>query len=331
MDNYASGTWARISKSKKNFVCCNSDHDLGSGGPQACQAGKKVQGFSYTYSGDGEPFKYIETGGHSCSCDAQPSTLDRVLDFEKYEWQPSVCQIKPFDAIRFCSMLNNRRILFVGDSTAQQAGSTLMNMIRAGNADGHGCSKDVQVRLTDTFGMWDDRSHDDQDHIWKSSDLDLEKPVFEFEDALRMSTKDDVVILSTGPHWDDEKKYRNMLISIAEKIQTRRGHIDPPVILWKTISGAGCSSPGIVNGEYWLDSDEAAFYSWNKFPLYDAMAAAAMQSMTPPVPIINVSMLYQRGDAHPGTFGKGDCLHFCTPGPLDVIAPILQHVLREVL
>merc|ERR1711920_310943 len=115
-----------------------------------------------------------------------------------------------------------------------------------------------------------------------------------------------------------------MLNYVASGIREKTAHQKGPTYLWKTISGAGCGPIGSITLP-----DTA--YSWNKFPKYDDMAGATMSSIG--VPIVNVSMLYQRGDAHPGSDahpGK-DCLHFCAPGPLEVWPRVLSHVLRWVL
>jgi len=46
--------------------------------------------------------------------------------------------------------------------------------------------------------------------------------------------------------------------------------------------------------------------------------------------VMDLRMLYSRGDAHQGI----DCLHMCQPGPLDSTVPsvfynLLQHELRQ--
>lgn len=341
MEDYASGTWVRFDRNTKNYVCCNWDRDQGHGGNQYCQDGMHMRGIENrdfhilnnplpTFSGDGAPFKYISSGGHSCGCDNQPSTPDRILDFENYQWQPSTCRLEAFDANRFCSMLGNRRVLNVGDSTAVQTSASLMNMIRAGSLDGKGCSPNVQYTLTDSFDISDERNRNVQwnklDDVYNTNNSAFNHVV---SYAIQSSTEEDVVILSSGPHFHSEEQYRQMLNFVKMEIERKRNRDGNRIFLWKTINGGGCGPLGTTDG---LQERKAKEFQWDKFPAYDAMAAAVMQSISPSVPVINVSMLYQRGDAHPGAFKKEfDCLHFCSPGPLDETVPIISHVLSKVL
>jgi hypothetical protein len=49
--------------------------------------------------------------------------------------------------------------------------------------------------------------------------------------------------------------------------------------------------------------------------------------------VIDVQMLYYRTDAHPSSFNRQrvakDCLHYCMPGPLDVIPRLIHHAIVE--
>ena len=65
-------------------------------------------------------------GGHACDCAATPAPL---------VWAPqssepgAACLLPRWDALRFCSLLAARRILFVGDSTMQQVASVAIAQV----------------------------------------------------------------------------------------------------------------------------------------------------------------------------------------------------------
>lgn len=314
-----------MSKDKKNYLCCITEPDS----PTAELSNCTVDNANWAFSGRSRPFEYISAPhmDRAWTCGNSQSSCSQVRDFEKFEWRPSSCRIDRFEAGRFCSMLGHRRLVIVGDSTASQAAASLMNMIIAGSADGRGCASNISNRLTDcmTSGVCKDRGADAE---WRAQKF-LGHASAVFSDAIMSATESDILVLSAGPHIHTYDDYQQLLDHVALRIKQKREQKNAPMYLWKTVSGAGCGTVGTTN----LHSGLALEYGWNNFPKYDDMAGSIMSSIG--VPVVNVSMLHQRGDAHPGRFNeqnpKRDCLHFCIPGPLDDWPKILSHVLRGAL
>lgn len=72
-------------------------------------------------------------GDDCCACDREAGTRYSLSLRERWEWRPSACRLVDWSAEAFCRVLGPaRRLLLVGDSTMQQAFSTLTSMITAG-------------------------------------------------------------------------------------------------------------------------------------------------------------------------------------------------------
>ena len=106
-----------------------------------------------------------------------------------------------------------------------------------------------------------------------------------------------------------------------------------PEVIFKSQSPAhpGCE-PFIEKGmpQPFLGFDTHEYsYNWKLFPDFDKEARAVSDASDGDLHFLNVSMLYERPDGHvlyPHNEGA-DCLHYCTPGPLDAAARQLQHML----
>ena len=72
------------------------------------------------YHGRAEFFAH--TGGNACIC-----PVKHILAMNSYKWVPHACSLREFEPRDFCMRLGNRTVLLVGDSTMEQAASTLMN------------------------------------------------------------------------------------------------------------------------------------------------------------------------------------------------------------
>eukprot|EP00928_Gymnodinium_smaydae_P085561 TRINITY_DN69064_c0_g1_i1.p1 TRINITY_DN69064_c0_g1~~TRINITY_DN69064_c0_g1_i1.p1 ORF type:complete len:385 (+),score=37.30 TRINITY_DN69064_c0_g1_i1:64-1218(+) len=330
LNDYAHGRWKEVGgqTSRRTFVCCSWDNDAGRGDSTVCANRRLVtprkgasmyaatQERATTSLGKNRSewpiFKFAPIGGHACACSHSPSQPGKMLPIERFTWQPASCSLDQFSAARFCQQLRGRSIALAGDSTMAQAGSSLINSI-IGDLDGTshdiGCARDVTVLQSDTLvALPVDRTPATR---WTSLEqfATEESITTHLEDIL--NEKFDIVVLGVGAWIQDELSYQSVLDRIAAMIRERRAQPKPPVFLWKTVSGAGC---GKVNEHAVLNEYDHAL-----FPSYDAMAKKTMNALG--VEVIDMSMLYLRGDAHP----PGDCLHFCSPGPLDVFARILLH------
>ena len=80
-------------------------------------------------------------------------------------------------------------------------------------------------------------------------------------------------------------------------------------------------------------------YNWPSFPAFDLEAKVAAARSGGLLSFMDISMLYDRPDGHCQLLTHNtdqptepnpnfDCLHYCTPGPLDEAARVLQHLLQ---
>ena len=73
------------------------------------------------------------TGGHGCKCNAV-----RATDAEtppRLVWKPLLPQHQ-FDPLLACKLLGSQRLLLIGDSTIEQAASTIMNALSPAGCQG---------------------------------------------------------------------------------------------------------------------------------------------------------------------------------------------------
>jgi GDSL/SGNH-like Acyl-Esterase family found in Pmr5 and Cas1p len=65
-------------------------------------------------------------------------------------------------------------------------------------------------------------------------------------------------------------------------------------------------------------------YNYADFQSFDAIASDIFKNELQQ-PVLHLEPLYYRADAHP--VRDNDCLHYCIPGPLDLAAQLLHHML----
>jgi len=233
---------------------------------------------------------------------------------DEYEWQSPT--LPPFNATETCRMLGKRTVLYIGDSTAHEAASTLMNSFRPA---GETCQTQITFALSDTligrkYGALN------RGRRWTTR-VEMVQP--------------DIIILSVGAHIvTNDTIYMNVIDQVFSEIEAMKKNIPPHVkFAWQTQVPAGCSekitSPQNVNfaGEL---SMELSDYNHGQFYQRDLMLISRLQAIG--MPYMDLRMLYSRTDSHiNGQTGakQPDCLHVCVPGPLDVMGRLFQKLLVE--
>ena len=156
-------------------------------------------------------------GGAACLC---------TNFIDEYEWQSP--QLVLFSLLETCALLGNRKVVFIGDSTNQQAASTLINAIRPSGAL---CHTQIYIALSDTLDKLN------------YGNLDRGLRMSEWVDEL----EPDIVIVSVGAHVPrNDTVYMNFVDKILhemKEIETRKPSI---TFAWKTQSTAWYS--GDVDG-----------------------------------------------------------------------------------
>ena len=250
------------------------------------------------------------SGGNGCSC---------PQGAQQKGWVWSDPALEPWNAARFCELLGARKLLFIGDSTMEQSASTVMNA-----AFQAGCQTQIQFASSDTLvqrplGRLNRGRH------WTS---------------LVSMLKPDIVVLSAGAHVSDchdgnsvvcggtggDRLFDDMFDEVVGQINRFReedvnGTGTPRLFLWKTQQPGSCSA-NITNGTF-----NDGRYNYKSFRPRDERVVARLSAEE--LPFLDLRALYQRSDAHVSGAGdihntSPDCLHFCMPGPLDMLPGVLQ-------
>jgi hypothetical protein len=268
----------------------------------------------HTYFFGMPPPRQSLVGGSGCVCDAS-SPLGRfgVNRRERYEWTPHYCAIERFEGKKFCSIMGKRSIVFIGDSTMQQQAITLMDHITGTGGD---CAPRVgmlmNVELVSATG-----------NIFKMDWVDMMR-----------TYAASIVVLSMGPHFHNVSHYYSVWEDVARHF--RENQVDKYVKENRVTVLVRTTNPGHINCSRnatiptsvpLIEPDAPANkYNWDLFPIFDDIAKLYARLLG--WKVVDVSPLYRRSDAHPGS-EYGDCLHFCIPGPLNLFNQLLQTMLES--
>lgn len=314
------------------FSCCGWDGYFGfniSIDEKLCLPEGEKAGQCELHRTGGNSSQLLHAGGNACACDLKNRLASPDWKFKdtnnnraKYIWKPSNCDLLAWNATQFCELLGNRTILMIGDSTMQQTGVSLVNMIISSGAS---CASRVNVVVSTLLYVT---------QTYKKCFVDAT-----LQEA-HHRIKPDISILNVGAHLKDPGDLHFIIDNFREfmaKEKTERN----VTFLWKT------QNPGHVNctnyrepfQDYSLGKDmkkvfhndpnaiEQTQYNWNLFPTFDDIARNKSYSIG--FKVIDMDPLYLRPDAHPAQLPhpdgrRRDCLHFCLPGPLHLFAVLLQ-------
>lgn len=101
-------------------------------------------------------------------------------------------------------------------------------------------------------------------------------------------------------------------------------------LVWRTHNAP---FPGCMNfhAPVTAPPQQPSTFGWNLFNQFDEIAFNLTRQYN--FQVIDMSPLKLRADAHQGkmawTAKQGDCLHFCLPGPVDLFANLMLHMLSE--
>jgi hypothetical protein len=254
-------------------------------------------------------------------------------DYAKYEWKPKSCELIPWSAKLFCQAIGDRKLLFIGDSTMAQTHSTLASMIYQSSE-----LPSLEQRRNCLDKMTFQRSDYLVYHFgeWRGTSL--------IETVRKANFSYDLIVMSTGPHYDyretgslEKPSYASYffpkLIDTIEVIKETTALQMPPrkvSYFWKTENPGhpDCFSfpkplPILESKEEMLTPSK---FHWIKH--YHMNQLIQNRSKEFDLQILSMEPLYLRPDGHP--LPKGDCLHYCAPGPLNYFARIfLQGLVNE--
>lgn len=269
-----------------------------------------------------------------------PAENGKEAFLDEYVWEAE--NLPLFSAIETCQLLGDRTILLIGDSTMGQTASTLINRLYSG-----GCQKQIHFKLSDTL-VKQDLGADSMPTATSTNTLQQKRPNFRnlmnrgphWTKCLQnINYNPDIVIFGLGAHIYGEERWKKAFDEVVDgmiiyqhQIRRTTGHVIH--FVYKTISPGGCSQTIAL-----LPPDKAARtfpdYTYNHATFYgrDLYALARLKQIG--WPVLDLRMLYARTDAHTSSRFwpqlKKDCLHLCTPGPLDVVADLMQELLMHEL
>ena len=315
---------------QSSFSCCGWDGYYGfniSMNEKLCKPEGEQAGQCALHRTGGNSTQLLHAGGNACACDLKNELASSDWKFKdtqnnrhKFVWKPTNCDLLAWNGSQFCELLGNRTVLMIGDSTMQQTGVSLINMIIASGAS---CANQVNIVVSTLLYVT---------QTYKNCFVDAT-----LEEA-HSKIKPDISIFNVGAHLKDIGDLDFIIHSFREFIAKEKADRNV-TFLWKT------QNPGHVNctnyrepfQDYSLGKDmdkvfhndpnaiEQTKYNWNLFPIFDDIARNKSNFIG--YKVIDMDPLYLRPDAHPAQLPDGrkrDCLHFCLPGPLQLFAVLLQ-------
>ena len=296
------GEWVHVGPNRMFAapVCCRwVSAEFRKKKPEACGT---EQANAQLYSG----FKTYpqQMFGNACKCEENNFT-------DEYEWRsPHLPQT--FNPVDTCRLLGNRTALFVGDSTMSQTASTLMNSLLPGK-----CQTQVTFALSDTLVG---RSFDvyNRGKIWK----DWVNEVMP-----------DITVVAVGAHVKtDDASYLGLVDEVLSDMIEMQSRHPGLKFAWKTQQPGGCTNEILSPKDATIAARSIEYtrdkFNWHKFYHRDLLLLDRLNRAK--IPYLDMRMLYSRSDAHISSMKgsqPGDCLHFCSPGPLDVIGRLFHQLI----
>ena len=310
------GTWTYVDTPNFTSTLCCDPNEFYPRGHPFCEFRRRRDRVSLDFQGSPTHLPWMQ--GNGCAAPCKASFRDH------YVWTSP--NLPRWDASEFCRLLGpRRRILMVGDSTMGQTATTLMTAV-------HGfCQTQLFYFISDTliqepYGQQNRGSH------W----LDIVGRNYSTTD----DGDDDIVVLTVGAHIGNIHGLMNVSEIVIQQIRVLKEERPNITIVYKTQQPGGCTSD-IANvslsplevGEK-LISTSTMTYNHHLFYEYDKAVIRRLQEFD--ILFLDLRMLYSRSDAHPGSkpiepcqHWLCDCLHFCSPGPLDTFAILFLHLLRN--
>jgi hypothetical protein len=314
-------------KSGEMFQCCD---------------GQVAYDYSKVCSLPGVP--HIED--HGCYCHAayarehsENNTVPYYPTIAKYDWKPHSCDLTRWNAKTFCEKLNNRKVLIIGDSTMAQTYGTLASMIFQSQEFPSSDERDKCLSLL-TFQHSDFLMYQAEE----SRGLSLVTAI-----RSKRGFHDDMVIMSTGAHYDmlierqngvtiNDEAYGNYFfpklkddLAVLNRVYTQEMKRNFTFIYKTENPGhphcAHYTTPmkgNLNNKEEEKILLHSKFHWENSFVLDRKLIGMASELG---VKVIQMNPLFLRPESHAGLSAGEDCLHYCTPGPLNLFSLLLFQAL----
>jgi hypothetical protein len=339
-NEYAVGQWVYNASTqfKKSFICCAHEAAVKLYNETLCgppnpiwgtKSGKEYEAISYRGSNE----FYTFPASHSCTCDAAEGTWLTPSRRERYYWKPTRCSLPSWNAKDFCKVLNNRKIVSVGDSTFRQTILTLASMIRAGDG---GCAHNIYYSAS-------------QNLVWLKDGWGTNlSTAFSSE---RMSFVPDIAVIGSGAHVHSIEEYEKSWKSIKIQLRALHSYLPKLKFIWKTQNTAHVNCQDFVEPLKTAPKTVASAYKWHFHDKFDTISEKNIQELLsfnekqlkgpqkeagsvgsgrsgkeiPFIQVMDMSPLKLRPDSHPRYMKE--CLHYCAPGALDLFSVFMYNLL----
>jgi hypothetical protein len=341
-NEHVTGKWIYDNRRdiKKSFICCTHNHVQTFVDPTYCfplipKFNKSFETkFRYNPNqGSDEFFMFPE--GDGCTCDLNEGSYS-VHNRERYYWKPARCDLPRWNATDFCRLLSNRRILVLGDSTGLQTFATLANMVTSGQG---GCA--TQIRYDWSTDLKQTGGHDC--FVCGSNDIS--------QSIQSQPVVPDIVIILSGAHVPSIEAFQEIWKVVDRQLRQVHDLYPKMKFVYKS------QNPGHPNCSPKLKPTQNIpiirkhRYHWHLHPEYERISLEKIKLLqsfyhpeyqnlqnhshqssaysnneshfVPFIQYLDMAPLLFRPDAH----SLRDCLHYCTPGPLDLFSILLYNKL----
>jgi hypothetical protein len=250
---------------------------------------------------------FLPIGGHGCNC-----SIERQRAIAAYEWQPQNCRLPPWSAKHFCCALDKRRLLFVGDSTQQQMFGALANLLVEADAF---CAEQVLFRHGDTL-IAENLGAMNRGPAWYVSAKEVQA---------------DIVVISAYYHVASQEGFERVLREVDAAYQREFPATESrPLVVWTTSLGAVSGDapldrlPSQIPGIWEAERAKRNTYNHEQIESWDNMALDFWANRPDSLHGLDLRATWLRADAK---VGPADAVHFCMPGPFEMIARYLLALL----
>jgi hypothetical protein len=266
------------------------------------------------------------TGGHGCRCRGAPWFWEveeepNAINGESSSNSSSSSKIaSAFDPKIFCSLLGRSKMLFIGDSTIDQSAATTMNAVFNG-----GCQQQMYYAASDTL-VGRNMGNLNRGKPWQKwvQNIDPKYVILSVGPhiGLKCPGKDKIIDMNYDPLCTDDSTFDEAFAEILAGILKMKKTHPNRVIIWKTQQPGGCTKEISSGTEIW------ARRNWDFVRSRDERAIKFLEKSG--LPYLDLRPLYMRSDAHISSQTDDyDCLHYCSPGPLDIVPSLLQALMQN--
>jgi len=281
------------------------------------------------------------------------SSQEFVRPSLRYVWTPNKCELPAFprySPLKFCSLLKGRNLLFVGDSTTHEHYSSLRWLLGepSGIDDQFTGNSGSNCSSTSSLIQWarNDFLSFIGEQFWTrgESRIDVESP------WTHLVRNNSIIVMNSGAHTVPIEQY---IFRLTQAINYIRDNFTGVKLIWRTsVPGhSNCGNPALqspltqaqfsqINKVNYLTFAGKPEWQWELLPQLNIVARETFTELFghaagqfPIDDMVNNDWFeldaYSLNKLRPDSHRAPDCLHQCTPGPIDEWNRILFAILDK--